>query len=219
MTIGEATRSRRRVLLVSDDDQFSAELKPRLPGMDVLSLTESSVWVADRAGLNVTRGIDAVLLDHQVTGRLQLRLYETLRPTDSVAQVPVIFTRSKLSAATGGFDHELDTYQSQNAGPDETAVLVSHVLGMPQVPSRVTARMAAPAMGAATREKRAGASSGPGFIQRLVLWGVASALIGFTFWPLVGSSPIRDVVFGPFKALSGGSAVVANDASRARAPR
>jgi len=219
MTIGEATRSRRRVLLVSDDDQFSAELKPRLPGMDVLSLTESSVWVADRAGLNVTRGIDAVLLDHQVTGRLQLRLYETLRPTDSVAEVPVIFTRSKLSAATGGFDHELDTYQSQNAGPDETAVLVTHVLGMPQMPPRVGARMAAPATGAPTREKRAGTSSGPGFIQRLVLWGVASALIGFTFWPLVGSGPIRDVVFGPFKALSGGSAQVANDPSRARAPR
>jgi len=101
MAIGEG---RRRVLLVSDDDQFSAELKPRLPGMDVLSLTEGSVWVADRAGLNVTRGIDAVLLDNHVSGRLQLRLYETLRPTDAVARVPVIFTRSKLSAATGGYD-------------------------------------------------------------------------------------------------------------------
>ena len=50
------------MLLVSDDDQFSAQLKPRLPGMEVLSLTESSVWVADRAGLNVTRGVDAVLI-------------------------------------------------------------------------------------------------------------------------------------------------------------
>ena len=60
MTIGEATRSRRRVLLVSDDDQFSAELKPRLPGMEVLSLTESSVWVADRAGLSRNDAMRAV---------------------------------------------------------------------------------------------------------------------------------------------------------------
>jgi len=217
MTIGEG---RQRVLLVSDDDQFSAELKPRLPGMDVLSLTESSVWVADRAGLNVTRGIDAVLLDHQVTGRLQLRLYETLRPTDSIAQVPVIFTRSRLSAATGGFDHELDMYQSEQAGPDETARLVSHVLGETQVPPKVATRMAAPsATVIASRAKLAGAASGPGFIQRLVLWGVASALIGFTFWPLVGSGPIREAIFGPIKILSGGSTIVANDTTRGRAPR
>src|SRR4051812_45189674 len=151
MTIGEATRSRRRVLLVSDDDQFSAELKPRLPGMEVLSLTESSVWVADRAGLNVTRGIDAVLLDHQVTGRLQMRLYEVLRPTDVEANVPVIFTRSRLTAATAGFDHELDMYQSQDAGPDETARLVKYVLGAPDTASRMGAReqMTTPAAAAA----------------------------------------------------------------------
>jgi hypothetical protein len=214
MAIGEG---RRRVLLVSDDDQFSAELKPRLPGMDVLSLTEGSVWVADRAGLNVTRGIDAVLLDNHVSGRLQLRLYETLRPTDAVAQVPVIFTRSKLSAATGGFDHELDTYQSEQAGPDETAILVRHVLGTPEVPSGVAERMAAPVLGG--RGRPAVKATGPGFLQRLVLWGVASALIGFTFWPLVGSGPIREAVFGPIKALSGSSAQVATDANRTRASR
>ena len=220
MTTGEATRSRRRVLLVSDDDQFSAQLKPRLPGMDVLSLTESSVWVADRAGLNVTRGIDAVLLDHQVTGRLQLRLYETLRPTDVDAQVPVIFTRSKLSAATAGFDHELDMYQSEDAGPDETARLVKYVLGAPDPSSRANARMTTPAAAAAeARGKGAGRSSGPGFLQRLVLWGVASALIGFTFWPLVGSGPVRDAVFGPLRALSGGSPLIANDPIQARSPR
>jgi DNA-binding NarL/FixJ family response regulator len=205
------------VLLVSDDDQFSADLKPRLPGMDVLSLTESSVWVADRAGLNVTRGIDAVLLDHQVTGRLQLRLYEALRPTDAEARVPVIFTRSRLSAATGGFDHELDTYQPQDAGPDDTADLVSHVLGESQMRPRGGAQTGASTL--AGRQKRAGRSSGPGFIQRLVLWGVASALIGFTFWPLIGSGPIREVVFGPFKALAAGPAQVANGAGTARAPR
>jgi hypothetical protein len=214
MTIGEG---RRRVLLVSDDDQFSAELKPRLPGMEVLSLTEGSVWIADRAGLNVTRGIDAVLLDNHVSGRLQLRLYETLRPTDAVARVPVIFTRSRLSAATGGFDHELDTYQEQDAGPDETATLVRHVLGTPEVPQRVVDRMSAPIFGG--RGKRAGKATGPGFLQRLVLWGVASALIGFTFWPLVGSGPIREAVFGPIKALSGSSAQVATDANRTRASR
>jgi hypothetical protein len=188
--------------------------------MEVLSLTESSVWVADRAGLNVTRGIDAVLLDHQVTGRLQLRLYETLRPTDAAAHVPVIFTRSRLSAATGGFDHELDTYQPEDAGPDETARLVTHVLGGDQMPPRVAARLSAPAAGA--RGKRTGGSHAPGFIQRLVLWGVASALIGFTFWPLLGSGPIREAVFGPFKSLSGQSAQVATGAgggNGARTPR
>jgi hypothetical protein len=214
MTIGEG---RRRVLLVSDDDLFSAELKPRLPGMDVLSLTESSVWVADRAGLNVTRGIDAVLLDNHVSGRLQLRLYEKLRPTDSVAHVPVIFTRSKLSADTGGFDHELDMYQSQDAGPAETATLVRHVLGAPEVPPRVATRMSVPILGGRGKPTRKATS--PGFFQRLVLWGVASALIGFTFWPLVGSGPIREAVFGPIKALSGSSAQVATDANRARTPR
>jgi hypothetical protein len=214
MTIGEG---RRRVLLVSDDDQFSADLKPRLPGMDVLSLTESSVWVADRAGLNVTRGIDAVLLDNHVSGRLQLRLYEKLRPTDMVANVPVIFTRSKLSAATGGFDHELDMYQPQDSGPAETASLVRHVLGTPEVPPRVATRMSVPILGG--RGRPTGRAGGSGFFQRLVLWGVASALIGFTFWPLVGSGPVREAVFGPLKALSGSSALIATDANRARTSR
>jgi hypothetical protein len=211
MTIGEG---RQRVLLVSDDDQFSADLKPRLPGMDVLSLTETSVWVADRAGLNVTRGIDAVLLDNHVSGRLQLRLYEQLRPTDTVARVPVIFTRSRLSAATGGFDHKLDTYQPQDAGPAETASLVRLVLGTPEMPP---SRMSVSMLGG--RAKPAGKAVGTGFFQRLVLWGVASALIGFTFWPLVGSGPIREAVFGPLTALSGSSPLIATDASRARPAR
>lgn len=215
MTIGEG---RRRVLLVSDDDQFSADLKPRLPGMDVLSLTESSVWVADRAGLNVTRGIDAVLLDNHVSGRLQLRLYEKLRPTDTVANVPVIFTRSKLSAATGGFDHALDMYQPQDSGPAETASLVQHVLGAPVVPPRVATRMSSvPILGG--RARQTGKAGGAGFFQKLVLWGVASALIGFTFWPLVGSGPVREAVFGPIKALSGSSALIATDGTGARTPR
>src|SRR5688572_30654472 len=137
----EATSARQRVLLVSEDDTFSAMLKPRLPGLDVLSLPESSVWVATRAGLDVTRGIDAVLLDHQVSGRLQLRMYETLRPADRPARVPVIFTRSRLTAATAGFDHELDFYQPQGGDPDQTARLVAHALGVPLVPPRVAARM------------------------------------------------------------------------------
>ena len=216
MTIGVASTGRRRVLLVSDDDAYSAALKPRLPGMDVLSLTESSVWVADRAGLDVTRGIDAVLLDHHTTGRLQLRLYETLRPSDAVARVPVIFTRSKLTAATGGFDHELDVYQPRDASMDETAQLVARVLDTPSAPSRAHAQMSAPAAG---RGKQAAASARPGIFQRLVLWGVASALIGFTFWPLVGIGPIREAVYGPLKALAGGSASIANAAPEMRASR
>jgi CheY-like chemotaxis protein len=220
MMTAEVTRGRRRVLLVSDDDAFSAELKPCLSGMDVLSLTESSVWVADRAGLNVTRGIDAVLLDHQVSGRLQLRLYETLRPSDAVARVPVIFTRSRLTAAMVGFDHELDIYQPHDASTDETARLVSHVLNVAPVPARAAARKAMPgATAVRSGAKRTRVGIGPGFLQRLVLWGVASALIGFTFWPLVGSGPIRDAVYGPLQALSGGSPLVANADARARAPR
>jgi hypothetical protein len=216
MSIGEATRRRKRILLVSDDDQYSAELKPRLPGMEVLSLTEASVWVADRAGLNVTRGIDALLLDHKVTGRLQLRLYEVLRPTDDVARVPVVFTRSPLSAATGGFDHELDVYQPRDATLDQTARLVDQVLGTSQASPTAAEGMTVPAT---ARARRPHASSGPGIVQRLVLWGVASALIGFTFWPLIGSGPIREAVFGPLKAFSGGSSLVANDDTGSRTSR
>lgn len=237
MTIG---RDRLRVLLVSDDDAFSAQLKPRLPAYEVLSLTESSVWMANRAGLDVTRGVDAVLLDHQVTGRLQLGLYETLRPSDGLARIPVIFTRSKLTAATGGFDHELDIYQPESASLDETARLVEHVLGGPPepvmiaqrrpvprrperrlaMPPRVAARLAAPAATAvASRAQRAGAALGPGLLQRLALWGIATALIGFTFWPLVGSGPVRDAVYGPLQASSGGSSDVTSTAMKARIAR
>lgn len=237
MTIG---RDRLRVLLVSDDDAFSAQLKPRLPGYEVLSLTESSVWMANRAGLDVTRGVDVVLLDHQVTGRLQLGLYETLRPSDGLARIPVIFTRSKLTAATGGFDHELDIYQPESASLDETARLVEHVLGGPPepvmiaqrrpvprrperrlaMPPRVAARLAAPAATAvASRAQRAGAALGPGLLQRLALWGIATALIGFTFWPLVGSGPVRDAVYGPLQAFSGGSSDVTSTAMKARIAR
>ena len=35
--------------------------------------------------------------------------------------------------------------------------------------------------------KNEGSELGPAFLQRLVLWGVASALLGFTFWPLIAS--------------------------------
>ena len=240
MTIGQVTRDRMRVLLVSDDDAFSAQLKPCLPGFEVLSLTESSVWMANRAGLDVTRGVDAVLLDYQVTGRLQLGLYETLRPSEGMARVPVIFTRSKLTAATGGFDHDLDIYQPEGASPDETARLVVHVLGgspeppvmeirrpmpngrnrRPAMPPRIAARLAAPAATAvASRAQRAGAAPGPGLLQRLALWGIATALIGFTFWPLVGSGPVRDAVYGPLQAFSGGSSDVASTAMKARISR
>jgi hypothetical protein len=240
MTMVQVTRNRMRVLLVSDDDAFSAQLKPRLPRYEVLSLTESSVWMANRAGLDVTRGVDAVLLDHQVTGRLQLGLYETLRPSEGEARVPVIFTRYKLTAATGGFDHQLDIYQPESATADEPARLVEHVLGGPPeppvmavhrpaprgrerrqvVPPRIAARLAAPAAAAvASRAQRAGAALGPGLLQRLTLWGIATALIGFTFWPLIGSGPVRDAVYGPLKAFSGGSSDVANTAMKARISR
>src|SRR5204863_7613930 len=100
-----------------------------------------------------TRGIDAVLLDHEVSGRLQLRLYETLRPSDAAARVPVIFTRSKLTSAMAGFDHELDVYQPGDASTDETARLVMHVLDASLASPR--ARMGGPA-GAPGKRGRAG---------------------------------------------------------------
>jgi hypothetical protein len=239
MINGQAIRDRMRVLLVSDDDAFSSQLKPRLPAYEVLSLTESSVWMANRAGLDVTRGVDAVMIDHQVTGRLQLGLYDTLRPSEGAARVPVIFTRSKLTAATGGFDHALDIYQPEDAGPDETARLVAHVLGGPPeppapvqrvvapppdrrrvMPPRVAARMSAPAATAvAAGAQRAGAALGPGLMQRLALWGIATVLIGFTFWPLIGSGPLRDVVYGPLQAFSGGSSDVGLTVMKSRIAR
>ncbi|MFN8635850.1 MAG: hypothetical protein U0893_18530 [Chloroflexota bacterium] len=247
MSVGEVTRGRARVLLVSDDDAFSADLKPCLPGVDVLSLTESSVWLANRAGLDVTRGINAVLVDHQVSGRLQMGLYETLRPSDGPAQVPVIFTRSKLTAASAGFSHELDVYQPEEASAIDTAQLVSHVLGLDPMPARQPDRKSAKApkpsaraartaprpvmkparqdaspepsvAAAAAPARRVGVAVGPGLVQRLALWGIASALIGFTFWPLFGSGPIREAIFGPLRSLSGGSGELANAGLRERTP-
>ncbi len=200
-------QARKRVLLVSDDDAFSTRLKPCLPAVDVLSLTESSVWVANRAGIDVTRGIDAVLIDNHITGRLQLRLYEALRPSDRDAKVPVIFTRSKLTADSAGFDHVLDVYQPQTAGPYETARLVADVLGT---------SAAAPRMLQGERRGGTAGSRGPTLLQRLGLWGVAASLLAFTFWPLAGTGPVRDVVAGPLQALSGGGGGVAESGRAGR---
>jgi hypothetical protein len=222
---------RPRVLLVSDDDTYSATLKRQLAGIHVLSVPESSVWVAIRAGLDVTRGVDAVLLDRGLTGRLQMRLYETLRPAEAPARVPVVFMRSKLTAASAGFDHELDVYQPEDATLDQAGRLVQHVLtlagasgvagtavvpGLPNVPPGVAARLAAPVAGA---RRTSPVALGPGAVQRVGLWGVAVALIGFTFWPLLGSGPVRDAVFGPLKAFSSDNAKLANSESKARAAR
>jgi len=231
MPMRDGITIRPRVLLVSDDDTYSASLKPQLPGMRVLSLPESSVWVAIRAGLDVTRGIDAVLLDRGLTGRLQMRLYETLRPADAPARVPVVFMRSKLTAASAGFDHELDVYQPEDATTDQAGRLVEHVLtltgvagfaapagapGLPDAPAGVAARMSAPV---AAARRSSPVPLGPGAIQRVGLWSVAVALIGFTFWPLLGSGPVRDAVFGPLKAFSGDNAKLANSDVKARASR
>jgi hypothetical protein len=166
--VGVPDRIRPRALLVSDDDNFSAELKRRLPGVDVLSLTEDSVWVADRAGLDVTRGIDTVLLDHQLSGRVQLRLYEALRPIGAHARVPIIFTRSRLTAASSGLSHELDVYQREGADADATARLVARVLGGAPGRSLVDAKRSVPAaVAVACRGRRAGAAFRLGLLQRL----------------------------------------------------
>ena len=227
MSLRDGTTIRPRVLLVSDDDRYSASLKSQLPGIDLLSLPESSVWVAIRAGLDVTRGIHAVLLDRGLTGRLQLRLYEALRPADVMARVAVVFMRSKLTAASAGFDHEFDVYQPEDATLDQSARLIAHVLTLSgvlgldaadvtPVPVGVAARMSAPV---APRRQKVPVALGPGAMQRVGLWGVAVALIGFTFWPLLGSGPVRDAVFGPLKSLSGENAKLANSASKPRASR
>lgn len=223
----DGTTIRPRVLLVSDDDQYSASLKLQLTGLEVLSLPESSVWVAIRAGLDVTRSIHAVLLDRGLTGRLQMRLYESLRPMDAPARVPVVFMRSKLTSASAGFDHALDFYEPEDAALDQTGRLVGHVLtltgvigpavaGLSNAPAGVADRMAA---AVTTARPKSPVALGPGAAQRVGLWGVAVALIGFTFWPLLGSGPVRDAVFGPLKALSGDSAKLATSATKARADR
>ena len=52
MPLRDGTTIRPRVLLVSDDDHYSAGLKPHLAGIDVLSLPEArSGW---RSGLALT---------------------------------------------------------------------------------------------------------------------------------------------------------------------
>jgi hypothetical protein len=154
-----------------------------------------------------------------------------LRPADAPARVPVVFMRSKLTAASAGFDHELDVYQPEDATLDQTGRLVGHVLtltgaagftadaglpGLPDAPDGVAVRMSAPV---AAARRSSPAPLGPGVIQRVGLWSVAVALIGFTFWPLLGSGPVRDAVFGPLKAFSGENGKLANSDVKARDSR
>lgn len=222
MTVREATTARTRVLLITDDDTYSTELKSNLPAIDVLSLTEASVWLAVRAGLDVTRSMKCLLLDRGVSGRLQLHLYERMRPQDAVAGVPVIFTRSKLTAAMSGFSHDLDFYQQEDGTPDAAARLLVYVLGIAGVPGEAAPEVAVPAAAAvASRGRRwtGGAGKPLGLLQRLGLWGVAAALIGFTFWPLLGSGPLRDAVQGPFTTLSSASSLTAGGPASARTAR
>jgi hypothetical protein len=174
MCVGEPTGAQPRVLLVTDDDTFSAQVKLRLPGIYVMSLTERSFWLAMRGGLDVTRGIDAVLLDHDITGRLQVRMYETLRPTNALGRVPVIVTRSKLTTATAGFSHELDYSQPERATSEETAPLVIDMLAASpssrrDASRRDASRRATPAT-APVRAHRAAAARGPGLLRRLAPW-------------------------------------------------
>ena len=200
----ESTRTA-RVLLVTDDDGFSSVMKSGLPGIEMLSVTQDSVWLAIRAGLDVTRGVSTLVIDSTVSGLQQLRLYERLRPPDVVSQVPIVFTRAAF-ANVGGPAHELDFYQPPDSTADDAIRLVAHVLGMPLTPPGVAARLGSPLSDAVMqRQERAArrAAVPPGVLQKLGLWGVAAALIGFTFWPIVGSTPLRQLVRAPFSALSG----------------
>jgi hypothetical protein len=196
------------VLLVTDDDGFSSILKSSLPGIEMLSITQESVWLAIRAGLDVTRGISMLVVDSTVSGLQQLRLYERLRPPDVVSHVPIVFTRATF-ANMGAPAHELDFYQPPEGTAEDAVRLVAHVLGLPLVPERVAARLGSPLSEAvAQRRERAArdAAIPPGLLQRLGLWGVAAALTGFTFWPIVGSTPVRQVVQAPFSALTSSNA-------------
>jgi hypothetical protein len=66
---------------------------------------------------------------------------------------------------------------------------------------------------------RAVAAPGAGLMQRLALWGIAIALIGFTFWPLASSGPVRDASYGPLQAFSDGQSGVANTVMKAHTSR
>lgn len=201
----EATRTA-RVLLVTDDDSFSSAMKSGLPGIELLSITQDSVWLAIRAGLDVTRGISTLVVDSTVGGLQQLRLYERLRPPDIVSQVPIVFTRAAFANA-GGTAHALDFYQPPDSTAADAISLVEHVLGLPRISPRVGARLPSPLFEAVARRRertaRRGAAIFPGVLQKLALWGVAAALIGFTFWPIVGSTLLRQVVQASFFGLSG----------------
>jgi hypothetical protein len=193
------------VLVVTDDDAFSAAMKLGLRDVDMLSLTEAAVWTAVRAGLDVTRGVGALMIDGSVGGLLQLRLYEKLRPSDVVAHVPVIFARARFG---GGLAHDLDFYLPPDGTPEQAVRLICHVLGIPMLPAGVAARLGTPAAAASVRRRRTApeAALPPGLLQRLGLWGAGAALLGFTFWPVVGSAPVRDAVSAPLAALSGAPA-------------
>ena len=126
------------MLVVTDDDAFSAAMKLGLRDVDMLSLTEAAVWTAVRAGLDVTRGVGALMIDGSVGGLLQLRLYEKLRPSDVVAHVPVIFARARFG---GGLAHDLDFYLPPDGTPEQAVRLICHVLGIPMLPAGVAARL------------------------------------------------------------------------------
>lgn len=227
MSMRDEITIRPRVLLVTDDDHYSAQLKTQLAGMIVLSLPEASVWVALRAGLSVTRGAHVVVLDRGVTARLQLQLYAALRPADAQATTPVVFARSKLTAASGGFDHVLDVYQPEDATIEQTGRLVMHMLALTGVVSdrdtvvqpSTPARAGRAASRRAASRLHAAVALAPSIMQKAGLWGVAAMLIGFTFWPLLGSGPVRDAVFGPMKPFSGDSSKVAASLVKARTTR
>jgi hypothetical protein len=206
----ESTRMA-RVLLVTDDENFSSTMKSSLPGVEMLSVTQDSVWLAIRAGLDVTRGISTLVIDSTVSGLQQLRLYERMRPPDVVSHVPIVFTRAAF-AGPGGPAHELDFYHAPESTVDEAVRLVAHVLGVPLMPAGVAARLGTP-MAEAVARRRDHAPVGPalpsGLLQRLGLWGLAAALLGFSFWPIVGSTPFKQAVEAPFAALSESSDLAA----------
>src|SRR5581483_11375819 len=197
----EATRVP-RVLLVTDDERFSARLKRGLPGVELLSVTQDLVWLAMRADLDVTRGISTLAIDSTVEGLQQLRLYERLRPPEAESQVPIVFTRARLVRPAVP-SHELDFSQPADGSAEEAARLIVHALGMPFMTARAAAQ---PGASDTRARQRQGAQHAPavpaGLLRRLGLWSIAAALIGFTVWPIVGSGPVRAAVQAPLAAFT-----------------
>ncbi|MCC6175054.1 MAG: hypothetical protein IT305_07100 [Chloroflexi bacterium] len=189
MTGARVTFTPKRVLLVSNDDGYILAFRRALPTVQVLTLDETLTVTALRAGFNVARGIDALVLDGSVRGAVRLRLYGLVRPEDESGIVPVVFTRTAFRAEATGLVSLLDFYHSDDTGPFDTAKFVRRVLDW----RTLTAQRGALAGGLAVTNgpscpaaRESGEPVTLGVLRRIGVWGVAAAMAGLTLWPTAG---------------------------------